>query len=196
MDYALLNSVKEIVEGVYKLFDTVEETGVKPERFELPLRQCFKIDIMRMVMYFSASDGKLSDEEITLLNKVFDMHGTADDYIKMIKEYNIYSTEFESGGFFSLEMMSTFDKAMGEKLDTPGTGVVIGVMEDVAKLVIQIDGDIDRQEKEDFKIYFSNLKDRYLPKANASFEPTFRKNSSIGKENTLKDYYLKKKKSI
>lgn len=192
-----IDALKSGLKNVYDLFDTIENSGldVKPDGLDLPLKEIFKMDALKMILYFSASDGKLSNQEVSLINEVFGLNATAQNYIDIIKRYNIYSTKFENDDPLSLQIIKLFEQKVGALLKQSSLPVLIGFLENVAKAVINIDNDIDNRELDDFNIYFTNLKQKYIENSFVSLGETFKKNtsSSSAGSNTLKDYYLKKK---
>ncbi len=154
--------IKRLLEEVGQLFDSIEGAVGKPEGLEISLREVFKIDVLSMILYFSASDGTLSVKEKDMINEIFDFEGSVQDYATYIQEKNIYSTSFENRDLLSLTIMAAFEEAAKEAIEKPALPQVIELMMAIAKSVILSDDNATDQEKEDFAIYFSNIHDKYL----------------------------------
>lgn len=189
-----INNVKNMLNDAYELFDNLEQLGAKPSDWEdLTLRQSFETDLMTMLMYFSASDGKLSSREALLINELFDYHLSPENYISLINKHDIYSTRFEDKIWLSLEVLKKVDDVMKQNNKTVAMPVIFDVIENIAKLIICVDDNVDNQEVEDFNIFFTNLKNKYMPPEelllNRSKNATER-----SADNSLKEYYLKKKR--
>ena len=180
--------LKQILNEIYQLLDTVESAGGKPSGMDMPLRKCFKTEMIAQSLYFAAADGKLRPVEKDFLNVLFDLDETIESYIRFINDNNIYSTEFENRGLLTLDILNEFDRKVGHLVDSKGVPVVIGFMEDFIKKLLVIDGDVDGNEKKEYFTYFSKLKDKY-----STTEGTLIKKGNNCSENSLKEYYLKKK---
>lgn len=189
-----INDVKNVLEQIYDVFDSIEKNGLKPDEFkDFTLRDSFETSAISMLMYFSASDGKLSVKEAQLMNELFDYNLSPDDYIKVINDHDIYSTKFEERMWPSLEVLKIVDDMMKRNGQQVAMPAVFQAIEGIAKLLIQIDDDVDDQEREDFNILFTNLKNRYMPPEDIFFNRSKNATTSTS-DNSLKDYYLKKKR--
>lgn len=195
MDHSTIISLKSQVDSIYELFDFIEKVAGRPKDLDSSLREVFEHELLKVVLYFSASDGKISVHEKEFINELFDNRLTTKQLATLIEKANIYSTEFENDELLCLMILKRFDEKIISRGQEPSVPLIIDTMELIVKAFITSDNDVDDQEVEDFKIYFSNLREKYIDEEDAFLGRTFKKNSSSRiNDNSLKDYYLKKKK--
>ncbi len=190
-----INNLKKNINAIYEIFDSVEQVIKKPDEMTISLRDCFKIELLQMILYFSASDGKLSAKERDFVNAILEFNASSNDLIEIIDENDIYSTDFENKDCLSLTLLKPVDDMLISKGNESVLPIIIDFMETIAKAVIIIDDNVADQEKEDLNIYFTNLRNKYISEQDIIIGKTFKKNTSSNtNSNNLKDYYLKKKK--
>lgn len=185
-----LFEVKKAVNSTYKLLDTVESIMGKPDGMDISLRDCFRTEMIMTALYFSATDGRVVQDEVDMINEVFDYHLSIRDCINLIQDRNIYSTDFENSEKITLLLLKEFDKKYGHLAGTKGVPIVLELMENFAKALLVIDGDVDENEKEEFFEFFAKQKRKYMEDDTLG---GIRKSTSSS-DNSLKDYYLKKKR--
>ena len=181
--------LKNALNSVYNLLNTVESMGGSPNNLDMPLRECFRMEMIRQSLYFAATDGKIKPEERDFINEVFGLNGTTQDFIRIINENNIYSTEFENKGLITLDILRAFDEKYGHMVGVNSVSLALEFMESVMKALLVVDDDLDGNEKEEFYNYYGKLKRRYL-----TAQTEFIKKGNDVSDNSLKGYYLKKKK--
>lgn len=154
----LLNSVEILFssEGAKK--------HIIPPNATLPPQEYFKIDIVKFLLYLSASDGRISDEEILFINEVFDFHMNYDDIVSFIDKYNIYSEDFENEIPYSVKLCVSCDKLFGHSLDLNVdirnikslSGVYLLTIGLIGRAFLDCDGNDDGEE-ENIRIYTKNI---------------------------------------
>jgi hypothetical protein len=112
-------------------------------------------------MYLSASDGRLSAEEIQAYRFITGFDGDNLDTIKRhIEENNIYSMDFESEPPLIMKLISEAERnaiMYGAKLDSSLLDVIAAFYEAVGEFIISIDGGITYNEKRDFNIIMGTI---------------------------------------
>jgi hypothetical protein len=66
MNYQDLLKAKEYFENIANICDTIDKGNwwEKPDGIDITLREIFEHDVANFIMYLSASDGRLSVEEV------------------------------------------------------------------------------------------------------------------------------------
>lgn len=90
MNYEL----KDMISKVYDFGDDLDE--LYPTPGDMPLREILRIDFLQFLMYLSASDGTISDEESNFIEEYLDYHLSPSSIKDFIKKYQIYSVDYES----------------------------------------------------------------------------------------------------
>ena len=161
---ALVNSLAETMN------ERIKVTGLEPLFDEKDPGQLVMTDLILYAMYLTASDGEVRESEAEKITENFGYKLNPVKIGKLIREYNLYSNEFESEVPISLELLMQVDNAFHEQgLDKePAEEVIVPICEsvyrlfkDVTELVITADGEVHEQEKADADIYLSML-NRFL----------------------------------
>ena len=148
----------ELFSKVASLCDTIEEAGLwkKPLDITISLRDVLKTDIGSFILYLSASDGHLSNEEVQAFRIITGFGGDDTDSLRQaIKKNNIYSMEFESEPPLILKLLSQAEReAMwrGVDLDSSVLRPVAFLFKLVGRIIVSIDGGITYSEKRDLNI--------------------------------------------
>ena len=184
--------LKQCIESAYSLLGVIEETkidGIKKEN----LRYKFSLDVIFMILYFCVSNGNLSEQKVHFINILFDMDATLQNYMDVIKNNNVYSTEFEKADLESLRIIKSYDDIMGRITHKLAIPPIIELLENIAKETVNIDDNVTDRVKDDYNIFFANLKKNFMPKDDNLHTVINSKNTSDVSNSSLKDYYLKKK---
>lgn len=160
----VVRDVKGSLHALYRILDTVEENVEKPEELsEISLRDLFQMEMHSFFMYLAAADGRIMPSEREFMNELFDKNMSIQDYVRFVKDNDIYSTSFEERFPFSLRMTIAFDLKMqivaaiqGDDVDLLSPKIISFYLES-GKAFIACDGDVDPQEIEDLKTYVGNL---------------------------------------
>lgn len=163
MNYQDLQQAKEYFESIADLCDTIDEKDLweKPSHLTITLREIFQHDVADFIMYLSASDGRLSAEEIQAYRFITGFGGDNLDTIKKhIKENNIYSMDFESEPPLIMKLISKAERnaiMYGAKLDSSLLKLIAAFYGIVGQIIISIDGGITYNEKRDFNIIMDTI---------------------------------------
>lgn len=156
------SQVKKTLQQLYILLDTVERNGGKPSGIDASLRNVFQLDLHTFFMYLSAADGKISAEERSFMNYLFDTNMSGQDYVRFIKENNIYSTDFEERTPVTLQVLTDFDKkipalaAIAGKKINPLTPMFLTFYEEAGKVFVACDG-AEQNEVQELQNYINGV---------------------------------------
>jgi len=186
--------LKQTLEQLYDLCDTFDSSPVNPpeRRGNKSTRQILELDLMAYVMYLSASDGHVSSSEARYVGDIVGCYVAPDQLANLIKENDIYSTEFEQRPPISLQIFVRQDKlliAAGKGGDKTASEILCDVFGMIGVDVIKSDNDIAANERADFEIYFKMMKKYIDQQLHSGIQ------KSAPAQNTLKSQYqiLKKK---
>ena len=187
-------AVKELLKTIYKLCDSLDETGMglKGQGVDLSLRDCFFVETSQFLMYLSASDGRVKWSEAQYISELFDMPATPDQLTSIIKKNNIYSTKFESEIPLSIRVFVKADNRLIDLGKTPenfACKMIADFWENIGKDFLRCDGDLDGNEVKDLRIYM-NMVNSYIDS-----ELRVAKKNAYSSQNTLKGKYELLKKN-
>lgn len=148
----LIDSLASAVDNIGSLVGVEEVSG-----------KAVKLEMAMFMMYLSASDGEIGWSEASMISDLCEVNLTPQNVGKIIRENNIYSTEFESRVPITLKIVITMDNkllemGMGDDLPDVPT-VVVDTYKAVAETLINADGDADDSEQTDCHIYLDMLED-------------------------------------
>lgn len=157
--------IKQSLEKLYNLLDTVEENGGKPSSLKVRLRMVFKTELHTYFMYLSAVDGRITGEERSFMNYLFDMNLSNQEYVKFINDNDIYSTDFENKVPVTLQILTAFDQKTqilaeltGNSIE-PITPLFLKFYVEAGKVFIACDG-IDANEINELTNYIKGVVDK------------------------------------
>lgn len=111
-----IQALKEAVSQMYKVCDQMEEktnfhetTGIQND---ISISDILKANVLYYMAYLAASDGVISWDETQFIGEILDMHVTPSKLNDLIKENNIYSTEFEEDPPIVLKIFVAMDNAL------------------------------------------------------------------------------------
>lgn len=158
-----------IIAAAHELIDamaTLVSAAVQPLHLnsDVDPDKIARFDFSQFFMYLSASDGTIKDEEAQFINDVCGLDEIAFSskaIAQIIREHNLYSTEFENEAPLGLQLLVAFDNKVvdaGKQYEvSDGTKPYIETMESIGRLFIQIDGNVDSNKESDLKIYINSL---------------------------------------
>jgi tellurite resistance protein len=119
-------------------------------------------ELMQFAMYLCASDGEIQPEEASHIAEIFGFPLSAAAIGKIIRESNIYSTEFESKVPVSMKIFVAIDNAIHETgqdgvLGKPASETLFEVFRVVGGCIAQADGVVKKQEEKDGETYLRML---------------------------------------
>ena len=163
MNYNDLLSARKHFDTIAELCDTIERGNWwdKPESCSITLREIFQHDVANFIMYLSASDGRLSAEEVQAYRVITGFGGDNFDTIKRhIEEDNIYSMDFESEPPTIMKLLSKAERKailFGVNFESSILKSIAVFYEMVGEIIISIDGGISYKEKRDFSIIMDTI---------------------------------------
>ena len=164
MNYLELKEAKQTYDLMSNAFEMLESKGMIKSPIEsLSLKKLLRLEIAQYLMYLSASDGRIDDNEVTVYQVITGFGDKAHDIIDFIKENNIYSTSFESTVPFSMKIAVEAEyirlRSTGEFLEHTLPELLLGLYEHIGLTLIQADGGVTYNERRDLNIYLNTLKE-------------------------------------
>ena len=98
--------LKDIVGYVYEYGDDLDELF---PTVRTPIRNILSIDFLNFLMYLSASDWDINDEEVTFIREHLDFNLSKKSIQELIKEYNIYTVDYEKKIPYSMKLFVEAD---------------------------------------------------------------------------------------
>ena len=164
MNYQDLLKAKEYFESIATICDKIDKGNwwEKPDGCEITLREIFALDIANFIMYLSASDGRLSAEEVQAYRTITGFGGDNVETIKQhIKENNIYSMDFESEPPMIMKLLSKAERnaiLCGANFESSILQMMASFYGVIGQIIISIDGGITYNEKRDLNIIMDTIK--------------------------------------
>ena len=151
------SSIKKIIDSVLDFCEVLE--GVV-DLEEISVKQAVNLDLMQYLLYLSAADGHIADEEAQFIKDYFGWDLKPDEWKRFIQDRHIYSTSFEEKIPVSLTIfVKAYKAAIRINNDFPDIcDMYIEMFEAVGMYLIASDGNCDKQEMQDWNTYMDNLK--------------------------------------
>lgn len=153
--------VKSLLENRYEILNLVEEVSNAEIFEELRLRDIFKLEFQKFLMFLSASDNMLSDQEVEIMNKIFDMNLSSSQYMELINSEDLDMESFEDTLPVTMQILTKFDvEMMGNGVEdySSQTYSFYETYIDVGNAFINCDG-IETVEIDVLKNYIEKLGD-------------------------------------
>ena len=154
MNYELKNTINQL----YSLGDTLDESSLGLS--EMPIRRVIKIDLLKFLMYLSASDGTISYEESNFINEYLDWDLSPDFIKSFIKEHHIYSVDYETEVPFSMQLFVAADNTLYDKQgynEYLFSQLLLQVYTILGKEFLECDSNVTDNEVQDLTIYLTTL---------------------------------------
>lgn len=154
MNYELKNTINKL----YSLGDTLDESSLGLS--EMPIRRVIKIDLLKFLMYLSASDGTISYEESNFINEYLDWDLSPDFIKSFIKEHHIYSVDYETEVPFSMQLFVAADNTLYDKQgynEYLFSQLLLQVYTILGKEFLECDSNVTDNEVQDLTIYLTTL---------------------------------------
>ena len=185
---------KRMLNKIYELCDSFEDTPLAPRKHgaDIDMRKVMFMDLVKYIMYLSASDGRIGQREAEYLADLTDIKMTTSQIREFIEEQNIYSTKFESEAPLILKILVATENllfANDADLEALASDILVKFFEIVGKELCEIDCEFSTNERSDMNIYLNTMRG-YIKKELKV--PTLK---SAPAQNSLKARYeiLKKK---
>ena len=151
--------------AVYELCDTIEASPYGQniiKSYNMRIRHIIDADLIAFLTYLSASDGRVNAAETRVVNEYFP-HFKLDTQaiVEMIKRFNLHSTEFEKIVPRPIKIFVEIDKFGVTEKDrnkAVASSTMYAIYFDLAKELIQSDGNIASSELRDADTYLKMIK--------------------------------------
>lgn len=156
------NKIEMIIgffENLCGVCDQFESVGVWNE--EVPLRKMFTLEYAAFMMYLSASDGCIHDNEAKLIYAITGYDQRPEEIEAFVERENIYSEEFEERTPTIFAVACEFERiCYANGLDPKKQSFVeqfFMLYKLTGELLLEIDGEVSDDEYEDLNIYMNNI---------------------------------------
>ena len=161
MDYKLISEAAKRYKDISKICDIIDKKKLltRTDGYKRALKDIFRIDTAKFMMFLSASDGSLSRTEVELLDAVTGCNTDAKTLAVLIKEFKLNSVQFAVKILPVIKIAVECDKAVEENgliKDKCFSEAVVGFFKVFGKAVIGLDG-VTKKEDNGFDIYIGNL---------------------------------------
>ena len=168
--------IDEIKQGISTMVSVLEKVAAangNSQEENKKIGATVRLDIAKFMMYLSASDGTIQWDEVKMIIDICNLEEdlTPDNIGTYIRKNNIYSKEFEQTppkiliDFVNVDYelvkngVDVFD-FLEENLfkDMPFSRSIVFLFELIGKKLIESDGCVSENEKQDFEIYINMMK--------------------------------------
>lgn len=162
MNYQNALQLKENYNTVVKIFENFDESPIAGDFSDVKISKIVGIDIAQFMMYLSAADGRLDENEVRLFNVITGYTDGVSSIRNFIEEHNIYSTEFESTVPISMrvavEIQYNLMRVMDKVPEMPLPEILFTIFEQIGEELIAADGGVTYTERRDLNIYLDTLR--------------------------------------
>lgn len=125
--------------------------------------QVAKVELAEFLMYLSASDGKIEWNEANNIAEYLEMPATPEVVNGVIREQNIYSTEFEKKIPLTFQVVVKCDNLLWDngKRSECSADLALKLYKAEGEELLATDGNVDANERQDFNIYI-NMLENYI----------------------------------
>lgn len=158
--------VKKYYEKLCGLCDILDEKKLwdSPEFEGVHLRDIFRHNIGEYLLYLSASDNTITDEESYLYNAITGFNGNKEKMVQYINDNDIYSSRFESEVPLIIRLVKECEKnAIGAKniiqinCNKSCCDLFTDFFTLISNVMIEIDNEVACPELEDSNIYLNTI---------------------------------------
>lgn len=165
IDQRYLVSAKSVIAAIYSLCDSAdiigaaEKAGFDYSGTALNTRSVFRHALTKYFLYLTASDRRIEDEEIELLNELLEWDFTKPEVLDIIRDGDIYTPRFAFSEPDILPIMMELDNTLTEiGLNPHAADLLIEAFEICGETVTRVDGREDARESVDRENYLAMLK--------------------------------------
>ncbi len=162
MDYQKLNETKVMFDKVVELCEMVERNGWwnSGSSSDIKLRDILAVSVGDFMVYLSAADGQLNNDEVTAYRTITGYGDSADDIIAYIKKYNIYSVDFENQPPAIMVEFNGIERQMvarGAKLTSSALILLVSLFANIGACILTVDGSLTDTEKRDYGLIMNTI---------------------------------------
>lgn len=150
----------DIKEKIQRLRDYCEAFNKTFPSTKRSVKDILNKDLVEFVLYLSASDGIIQQDESDFINNLIGINGTPEKWKKYLEENEIYGEKFRNVVPKSLKIFVTVDNIIFEKKNNKFNfcTLFISIFEDIGQDIIYADRKIDVIELRDLNKYLNMLK--------------------------------------
>jgi len=153
--------VRQYFDRIADICDTIDAKGWwnKPENVNLTLRDILQNDIEDFIIYLSASDGTVSEEEIEAYKAIT---GSTGENFSTTAKRNPAAPDFRSEPPFIFKVLSRAEinaMARGARFESSVLGNVMALYRVIGHTIMAADGNVSTKEKNDFDIVMQTIAD-------------------------------------
>lgn len=199
------DSVKDIIDEMFVLASkTTEVEEVRRRYGEDRIRKIARNEIMKFLMYLSASDGSIEVKEAIFIKDYFEEQISPEEICQRIEDDNLYSVSFEQKAPTVLKYLVQLDNKQSDEfsLNVSSAEKYICLYEKLGNVFIACDHDIAACEREDLGTYIFNMRSYYSANYKGSKEAKEAANKECdkykvetGKRNQKKSHGVKRETS-
>ena len=152
---------REYFDKIANICDTIDAKGWwnKPENVNLTLRDILQNDIEDFIIYLSASDGTVSEEEIEAYKAIT---GSTGENFSTTARRSPAAPDFRSEPPFIFKVLSRAEInaiARGARFESSVLGNVMALYRVIGHTIMSADGNVSEREKKDFDIIMQTIAD-------------------------------------
>ena len=155
---------RQYFDRIANICDVIDDKGWwnKPDNITLTLRDILQNDIEDFIIYLSASDGTVSEEEIDAYRAIT---GSTENFGNTPKR-NAAAPDFRYEPPFIFKVLSRAEinaMARGARFESSVLGNVMALYRVIGHTIMSADGNVSAKEKDDFDIIMQTIAD-YIEK--------------------------------
>lgn len=161
IDYEIASDIRDEMRYFIRMAEAVDEHFPMDETEvgEGSFAELAFAELEMFLLFLTASDGMIEDEEVELFNYLHSNNLTAEQLKNVIVETRSYSSDFANTFPTCLSIAVMIDEAAEKRLGrcVSFTDSLLGTYKTCGKLLLRIDGNIDKSEVEDLVSYIEML---------------------------------------
>lgn len=171
--------VKKYYDKLCGLCDLLDENGLwnTPEYAGVKLKDIFRHNLAEYLLYLSASDNFITDEESAMYNEVTGFNGDKNKMISYINENEIYSARFETEVPLIFRLIKECEKnellqeqPLSINLNKSYSELFADFFLLASNVFIEVDDEVAFPEMEDSNIYMNTIKKYIFKNTNSISE--------------------------
>lgn len=171
MDVQAIMIAKDLYKDLKELCDLFDRKGLWDRRgIQVPLSTIFQADILRFLLYLSAADGTLNEQEIQVFQAITDVRTSADEMIHLTRMYDLTSARFEASVPASFQIVTEAERkaiALGAVINSKKNTqeIFAEFFAYVGDIMVHADGAAQSREQRNLDVYLNTLR-QYMRNTN------------------------------
>ncbi len=150
-----VKTLKESVQQELRMCEQLQTLGFWDAASSVTLRECLRLDLLKFLLYLSASDGQPTQPEADFLMEYLGYGLSPAKMRQLILDKNIYSRQFEQQLPLSMKALVQADVQRGSAL----ADLVLALYRRLGEAFLKIQTGGSGQGKKDYELYISNLEE-------------------------------------